>query len=478
MKSFQYLLAWPLATCAWPASAQSAQSTSGLETAAGDRGDVIVTANRDARSRATVGQAVTVLDTATIERRQASVVADLLRQTPGVTVTRNGGVGTTASVNIRGAESDQTVALIDGVKLNDPSSPGGGFDFGNLLVGNIARIEVLRGPASVLWGSQAIGGVVNVITRQPTDKLVVNARAEGGWHNTGQGFANLSDKTGPVAFSLGGGYYTTDGISAYAAGSERDGFHSYAANGSVSVAITPGVSADLRGFYSNGRTGIDGYPPPNYVFGDTREYSDAEQWVGYGGLNVALFGGALKNRVGYAHTQTDRRNTDPDGMPRETFRGAGRNDRAEYQGVLALGKAVRATFGAEREVSRFTTSSYGGPVTPGRARIFSVYGQLSVTPVAGLTATGGVRHDDHNVFGGAPLLRGTRRGRPTVGPRRCAEAIRRGSRHRRYFSCKANTETPRFGRSGRAVGTRGWRSVRWAGRSRRARPGFTVTRST
>ena len=76
---------------------------------------------------------------------------------PGVTIARNGGIGTTTSVYIRGAESDQTVALIDGVKLNDPSSPGGGFNFGNLLVGNIARIEILRGSQSVLWGRQAIG---------------------------------------------------------------------------------------------------------------------------------------------------------------------------------------------------------------------------------------------------------------------------------------------------------------------------------
>ena len=95
------------------------------------------------------------------------------------------------------------MALIDGVKLNDPSSPGGGFNFGNLLIGNIARIEVLRGAQSVLWGSQAIGGVVNLITRQPTEQLAVNARAEGGWHDTGQAFANVSGKVGPVSASLG-----------------------------------------------------------------------------------------------------------------------------------------------------------------------------------------------------------------------------------------------------------------------------------
>src|SRR3546814_16836712 len=72
---------------------------------------------------------------------------------------------------IRGAETDQTVVVIDGVKLNDPSSAGGGYNFAHLLIGDAARIEVLRGPQSILWGSQAIGGVVNVVTALPERSL-------------------------------------------------------------------------------------------------------------------------------------------------------------------------------------------------------------------------------------------------------------------------------------------------------------------
>ena len=79
----------------------------------------------------------------------------------------------------------------------------------------------------------------------------------------------------------------------------------------------------------------------------------------------------------------------------------------EYQGVVDLGPVLQTTFGAEREVTRFTTSSYGGPVTFGRARIFSVYGQAVVTPFDGLSLTGGVRHDDHNIFGGATTFSGS-----------------------------------------------------------------------
>ncbi|KQM26385.1 MULTISPECIES: TonB-dependent receptor plug domain-containing protein [unclassified Sphingomonas] len=397
----------PCLLAATPAFAQSAQSTSGLERVAAGDDEIVVTANREARPVDTVGQAVTVLDIVTIEQRQAVVVSDLLRQTPGVTVTRNGGPGTTTSVNIRGGDSDQTVALIDGVKLNDPSSPGGGFNFGNLLIGNIARIEVLRGAQSVLWGSQAIGGVVNMITRQPTEALAINARAEGGSFGTGQAVANVSGKAGPVSASIGGGFFTTDGISAYAPGREKDGYRNYGANGSVSVALADSVSVDVRGFYSNGRTEIDGFPAPTFSFGDTREVGKAEQWTGYTGLNAALFDGRFRNRIGYAHTQSNRTNNDPDGTPTETFRGKGRNDRTDYQGSFDVTDAVFATFGVEREVSRFTTASFGGPATTGRARLLGVYGQLAVTLVRNLTLTGGVRHDDHNVFGGATVFSGS-----------------------------------------------------------------------
>ncbi|WP_375380601.1 TonB-dependent receptor plug domain-containing protein [uncultured Sphingomonas sp.] len=391
-----------------PGAGQSAESTAGLEQATNSGRDVVVTANRTAEPIDRVGQSVTVLDTATIVQRQVSNVSDLLLQTPGVTVARNGGTGTTTGVSIRGAETDQTVALIDGVKLNDPSSPGGGFDFGGLLVGNIARIEVLRGAQSVLWGNQAIGGVVNLITRQPTDHLELNARAEGGWHETGQGFANVSDKIGPVSASLGGGYYRTEGNSAYAAGTERDGYRNFGFNGSVTVALAQNLSVDLRGFYSDGRTDIDGFPPPNYTFADTPEYALTKQAIGYAGVNLGLFDGRLKNRFGYAYTDTRRRDIDPTGgVDTETFLGRGLNNRMEYQGVLDLGPIVQTTFGAEREVTRFTTSSYGGPQTIGRAAIWSGYGQLVVTPVNGLTVTGGVRHDEHNVFGGATTVSGS-----------------------------------------------------------------------
>lgn len=394
-----------LAVCACVSTPAFAQD---IAAGAGAREPVIVvTANRTAQSLDKVGQSITVLDSAEIERRQTQAVADILRTVPGVTIVRNGGIGTSTSVSIRGAESDQTVALVDGIKLNDPSSPGGGFNFGNLLVGNIDRIEVLRGPSSVLWGSQAIGGVVNMITRQPTEQLSVNLRGEYGYRDTGQLVGNVSGKAGPLSASIGAGYFRTDGISAFSearGGTEKDGYRNYGANGNFNLALTDWLSVDARGWYSEGRVNIDGFPPPSFAFGDVNEESRTREFVGYTGINAALFDGRFRNRLGYAYTDTRRRSIALDGVPSETFAGHGRNERIEYQGIFDIAEGWQLTGGLERETSRFSSSSFGAVPSIGRARIDSVYAQLVASPVRSLTLTGGVRHDDHNRFGGVTTL--------------------------------------------------------------------------
>lgn len=362
--------------------------------------EIVITASRSPRPLDQIGEAVSVIATPEIERLQSNNVVDLLRTLPGVSITRTGGIGTATSVFIRGAESDQTVALIDGVKLNDPSTPGGGFNFGNLLTGNIARIELVRGSQSVIWGSQAIGGVVNLITRAPTEDLALNARAEAGWRDTYQTVANVSGRAGPVAASFGGGWFRSDGLSAFAGGSERDGYENLGLNGKLLVDLTDTIEIDLRGYFSDGDSDIDGFPAPLFAFADTAERSETRELVGYAGVNAAFLDGRFRNRLAVTYTDTDRRNYDT-GV---TFDGNGRNERLEYQGVFTASPAFEAVFGAERETSRLRTSSFGAPADRARVRLDSAYLQLSGTPLAGLRLTGGIRHDDHQTFGGTTTV--------------------------------------------------------------------------
>ncbi|MEO9598904.1 TonB-dependent receptor [Parasphingorhabdus sp.] len=366
---------------------------------------IVVTASRSEQPLSKTGQSIAIIDEDRIEQTQSVAVADLLRNIPGVTITRNGGIGTSTSVFIRGADSSQTVALIDGVKLDDPSSPGGGFNFGNLMTGNIARIEVLRGSQSVIWGSQAVGGVINTITRAPTEDLNVNVRAEYGYRDTGQVVGNVSGRFGPVAASVGAGYYRSDGFSAFneeRGGTEADGYRNFGANGKFEISLSDDISVDLRGYYSDGRTDIDGFAPPTFAFGDTPEVANTEEFVGYSGVNIALFDGRFRNRFGFAYTRTKRDNFNLDV---QTFDALGRNERFEYQGIFDISDMFQATIGAETETSRYRDGS-GTSAENFDANIDGFYGQLSVTPIEGFTATAGLRHDDHSTFGSKTTFAG------------------------------------------------------------------------
>jgi len=400
------LLASALATP--PALAQRAPTDSIAQVAPGD-GEVIVTAVRTPTPINQIASSVTVLDKAAIDASQQFTVSDLIARTPGVTYSRTGGFGTTTGVRIRGAESDQTVVVIDGVKLNDPSAPGGGYDFGGLFVGDAAQIEVLRGPQSTLWGSQAIGGVVNIVTQLPKSGFQGSGEAEGGSRGTASGKAAVGGSQNGISWELAGNAFRTDGISAIApefGGHERDGYRHYGTSGRILADLADNVSLDLRGYWSHGKVDLDSnFGPP-----DVPDFQKSTNWTGYAGLNVALFNGALKNRIGYTRDQIDRDNIDPtitNGDDR-TFIAHGRNQHIEYQGDLTLAKDWNAIFGAEHEHSSFSAISPQFQTDPdkGNVSIDSVYSQVTGTVIQHLTLTGGVRYDHHQTYGGHALVSG------------------------------------------------------------------------
>ena len=361
--------------------------------------DVIVTANRSAQPIERVGASVTVLTQAAIEARQTPAVAELLAQTPGVSFTRNGGVGTSTGVNIRGAESQHTVVLIDGVKLNDPSSTQGGFNFGNLLVGDTARIEILRGAQSTLWGSQAIGGVVNIVTAEPTEALQGSLDAEAGARGTTYFRGGVGGANDRLSWRLAASRYDTDGFSAFAKGTEDDGYTNTGLSGRLNLKITDAVSLDLRSVWSNGQNDFDAFN------GDSREYGKTKELVGYAGLNFDLLDGRFRNRIGYAYTDTNRRNYNPANQVQPlTFDAAGENRRWEYQGTFAVTEALNTTFGIESERSEMRTRSPSSfnlnpAFARGQADLDSAYAQVQWTVLDGLTLTGGLRYDDHAQYG-------------------------------------------------------------------------------
>ena len=141
-------------------------------------------------------------------------MADVLRGPAGLDVVQQGPPGGLTTVFLRGAESRHTKVLLDGIPINDPSSASRLFDFSNLSVDNVERIEIVRGPQSTLYGTDAIGGVINVITKRGKGPATATARFQGGSYGMTRNSANVSGGTDCYHYSLGGSCYYTDGFSA------------------------------------------------------------------------------------------------------------------------------------------------------------------------------------------------------------------------------------------------------------------------
>ncbi len=363
--------------------------------------EIVVVATRSPQSVDKIGNAVTVLDQQAIEDSQSVNVSDLLATTPGITFSRAGGPGNSTSVYVRGADSDHTVVLIDGVVMNDPALPSGNFDFGNLLVGDVSRIEILRGAQSTLYGSQAIGGVVNIITAEPQPGFGADLQAEYGSLQTGLVKGGIGGKFDGWSVRLAGTYYSTNSVPAFDTrfgGTTTDPYHNTVFSGRATYDFTPEAQLDLRAYWTDGRFYYDGYPPPNYVLANDTQYENERQFVNYSGLNFSLFGGELKNRVAYQYTTTQRTDFDASGSPITQLDAyKGNNSRAEYQGTWAIRQGYQAVFGVEHEFSWIDST----PNAPAHAETgqTSEYAQLQGEVAKGLTLTAGERHDAYDSFG-------------------------------------------------------------------------------
>jgi vitamin B12 transporter len=387
-----------------------ALATSALagEPAAGSADTIVISATRTDQRLALTGQSVAVITAQDLADGQQLLVSDALAQTPGLSVVRNGGIGQTTSIGIRGAPSGQTLVLVDGVRINDPSAPDGSAILADLLVSNLARIEVLRGPQSTLYGSDAIGGVVNLISRRAgTGPCNLSGSAEGGSLSTLRGNLAACGSAGTLDYSAALNAYRTDGVSAADVrngNSEADGYRNLGASTNLRWHASDNLSLDLRGYYVEARADFDGYPPPNYTFQDTPEYGKDRLFAAYLGANFSSFGGRFSQRLAVTDSFSDRKNFDPTQTVSEDFYSRGEAQRLEYQGVVDTGAGDQLSFGAETQRTRLKTASPNSfdpdPVpVRGVTRIDGFYVQYQATVWQALTLTGGVRSDRDADYG-------------------------------------------------------------------------------
>lgn len=372
---------------------------------------VVVTATKAPEPRELTGSSISVLTAAELQNEQIVVLSDALAQVPGVQIVRNGGVGQPTSLLLRGAEAGQTLVLIDGVRINDPTAVDESAILGDVLVNNIDRVEVLRGPQSTLYGSDAIGGVVNVLTRRGgDDPFSLNGEAEGGSFDTYQWNAAANGSAQAVDYGASLNFYHTNGISAADSrfgNTETDGYTNGGLTANVRVHIDENVSVDLRSYDILARDDFDdrfvAIPvPPYFRVADSPAYGDDQLFANYAGVNFALLEGELQNRLAVT-SLLSKRTTFPAPDTPDDFTARGSVERFEYQGVLAPFPDNQLTFGVEYQRAHINTHSVfdlGPSPTIGDDGIQGYYSQWQSTLWRLLTLTGGLRYDRDDEFGG------------------------------------------------------------------------------
>ncbi len=238
--------------------------------------------------------------------------------------------------------------------------------------------------------------------RQSRD-LAVTAGLEYGHADTVSARANIAGSSGIVEASFGGSYYRTDGISALTGGTELDGSRIHALNGRVKLALTADLSLDFRGYYTDNQIAYDSNASGG---GNSLAEARNKQFFGYAGAHFTLADGRFRNRLAYTRTRIDRLGTDPVVFSFNNYDVNAAIDRLEYRGAFELGKMATIVFGAEHEKIHASTSFEGFAADVADDRVTSGYAQLSLRPLAGLTLTGGVRHDAFSDYGGQTTLGG------------------------------------------------------------------------
>ncbi len=359
----------------------------------------VVTATRLPSALNTVASSISLVTDDDIEARQLRSLPDILGTLPGLNIVRAGGLGGQTSIFTRGTNSNHTKILLDGIDIADTSTPSGATDLGKFLAGDIARVEVLRGPQSGLYGSDAIGGVVNIITKGGEGPLTLTARAEGGSFDTYNQAASISGSDGRFAYRatlehVHAGATPVTPLNLLPPGQVRnpDSFDNVTASTKLGVSLGDDIALGLTARWAQSLTKVTGDAFSLVTFSSNpsplRSRIAGQTWAARATASWNL--GWIDQTLGYAYNSSQNRTNDPDNGP---FAASGERIKLDWQGNVPLADGHVLVLGAEtaRDAVHLPISA-GTTTNAGFAEINSDFG-------SGIHVSGSLRYDDNSQFG-------------------------------------------------------------------------------
>jgi len=377
------------------------------------RYEVVVTANRVETPTNEIATSVTVITGRELEQAKKTTVIEALREVLGLSILQSGPAGSSASVMLRGANSEHTLVMIDGVEVNDPITPSRTYDFSHLMVDGIERIEILRGPQSTLYGSDAMAGVINIITKKGQGKPKFHLSSLGGSYRTFSGTAGLTGSMKKLHYSVWTSSLASRGFSAandtLEGNTEADGYKNLSLSASADYQASDNIDLDFLAKFIDTRSDIDNF---GSAFGDDPNNVQKYQSLFLKGHIRGLF---LKNRweqkLTLSHIASNRETENPEDErhPYDSDRSQykSRLNKLDWQNNFFLHETNTLTLGAEHQEEQgesfYHAESMWGPSTSlfplKKAHNTGVYIQDQLRLAGKFFLTAGIRLDNHSQSG-------------------------------------------------------------------------------
>ena len=342
------------------------------------------------------GQSISVIGDKELQSLQTPDLAAALSRLPGVSLARTGGLGAATSLFVRGADSDQVLVLIDGVKVADTSSPAASYDFGALTAGGLGKVELLRGSNSVVWGSSAIGGVLALTSREINGG---DARVEYGSNESLNAETSLGLKRDAYALSVNAGYLSSDGIPTTTGDTQPSWYDQYHVSGRGRITLLDGLNFVASGRYLSATNEYDSYTGAGLTgYQNLGATQVSQQASGRAELNYTS---GLLAVVGGVSLNDQRRATFSPGESQPNATYDGRTKHIDLNGHVVLPAAFSLDLGADSDwneanvVSAYDNTSANSRMSSGHALL----GWKGDQDGHALVLAVGERLDSHSQFG-------------------------------------------------------------------------------